>query len=207
MRICKSPSDIRAVELFCGNADLTKVFREYGMQCESVDYNPKYKPDVCADVYNLGSAYLGAFDFIWLSPCCTTYSRAAHGLHREYKDLKPKTLYAKQCDNGNAELFKLLKELDIPFIAENPLGMFGWMPWCNGLFATTVYYSSYGGECAKPTELFSNRFELICNLRLPYKKGARRLDSISYSDFLGRCKMPKLLLECIAENVIDYLVR
>jgi hypothetical protein len=188
------------VELFSGNADITKALIDKGVNCVSVDYDPNKKPMLCCDVYKLTDEFLKQFSFIWLSPDCTTYSLASHGIHRRRGGLAVSD-YAKECDNNNTALFEQLKRLNIPFIAENPRAHFRNMPFVNGLYRKTVYYSTYGMNYAKPTDLFSNRAELLEVFNPEYIKGSKHLDCISYNDFLGRCKMPPRLIDDICKAV------
>ena len=191
----------RCIELFSGNADITKALNDYGFECVSVDYDINKNPMICADVYNLDNYFLRQFAFIWLSPDCTTYSLAGRGIHRT-KGSVAVSDYAKECDINNAQLFSRLRHLGIPFIAENPRGHMRHMPFVQGLARTTVYYSTYGDDFSpKPTDLFSNRPEILEVFNTKRTKTAKRLDHISYSDFLGRCKMPPRLIDDICKAV------
>ena len=191
----------RVIELFSGNADITKALIDKGIDCVSLDYDINKHPMICADVYNLTNGFLSEFAFIWLSPDCTTYSLAGRGIHRT-KGSVAVSDYAKECDRNNNELFSRLRILDIPFIAENPRGHMRHMPFVQDLARTTVYYSTYGAEFSpKPTDLFSNRPEILKVFNTERTKTTKRLDHISYSDFLGRCKMPPRLIDDICKAV------
>ena len=191
----------RCIELFSGNADITKALIKKGIDCVSVDYDPCKKPMLCCDVYKLTDDFLKQFSFIWLSPDCTTYSLACRGIHRT-KGSVAVSDYAKECDNNNAQLFSRLRRLGIPFIAENPRAHMRHMPFVQDLARTTVYYSTYGDDFSpKPTDLFSNRPEILEVFNTSRTKSTKRLDHISYSDFLGRCKMPPKLIDDICKAV------
>lgn len=191
----------RVIELFSGNADITKALINKGFDCVSLDYDIAKNPMICADVYKLDNDFLRHFAFIWLSPDCTTYSLAGHGLHRTKGGI-PVSNYAKECDRNNNELFTRLRMLNIPFIAENPRGHMRHMPFVQDLARTTVYYSTYDADFSpKPTDLFSNRPELLDVFNTERTKTAKRLDHIGYSDFLGRCKMPLRLIDDICKAV------
>ena len=192
---------MKVAELFSGNADITKALNDYGFECVSVDYDISKNPMICADVYNLDDYFLRQFAFIWLSPDCTTYSLAGRGIHRT-KGSVPVSDYAKECDINNARLFSRLRHLGIPFIAENPRAHMRHMPFVQGLARTTVYYSTYGADFSpKPTDLFSNCPEILGIFNTERTKTTNRLDHISYSDFLGRCKMPPRLIDDICKAV------
>jgi len=190
---------MKIVELFSGNGDITKVLKEKGYECVSVDYDASKHPDLCVDVYSLPKEFFQQFDVIWLSPDCTTYSIASHGIHR-YKGGLPKSKIAEEVDVLNVKLFQILKELNIPFICENPRGHFRHMNWTKDLYRITLFYSTYGALYTKPTDLFSNREELLKGFNTKKTNGTRHLDNVtSGKDFLGRCRIPALLLEDICE--------
>lgn len=194
----------KAIELFSGNADITKALLAAGIDALSDDYDAAKKPDIIADVYDLTPKFLKNFAFIWASPDCTTYSLASHGKHRRKGGVAVSD-YAKQCDKNNAALIKKLVELNVPFIIENPRGHFRNMPFAQNLYLCTVYYSQYGMPYSKPTDLLSNRpiahyFDTrkkLTGLHLDYCK--------AYGDFLGRCKMPPLLIDDIVKCVKDLI--
>lgn len=196
----------KVIELFSGNADITNALRAAGIDAVSVDYDPAKKPDIVADVYGLPSFFLKDFSFIWASPDCTTYSLASHGKHRRKGGI-PVSDYAKQCDENNNAFIKMLVDLDVPFIIENPRAHFRNMPFVKCLYRTTIYYSQYGAPYSKPTDLFSNRplyglFDTarkLTRVHLDYCKG--------YGDFLGRCKIPERLIKDIVTAIAVLIER
>ena len=194
----------KVVELFSGNADITKALVAAGVDAVSVDYDAEKKPDIVADVYELTPEFLKGFSFIWASPDCTTYSLASHGKHRKSGGV-PVSDYAKQCDENNARFVELLIKLDIPFIIENPRGHLRNMPFMQPLFHCCVYYAQYGAPYSKPTDFFSNSpishlFDTrkkTTGLHLDYCK--------SYRDFLGRCKIPEALIADIVAAIKSFI--
>lgn len=196
----------KAIELFSGNGDIAKALNAHGIETLTLDYDPAKRPDIVADVYSLTPEFLRQFGFIWASPDCTTYSLASHGKHRR-KGGVPVSDYAKQCDANNERFIKMLVELDIPFIVENPRAHMRNMPFMQGLHRCAIYYSQYGAEYSKPTDLFSNRpisqfFDSKTNFtrkHLDYCK--------TYGDFLGRCKIPDLLITAIVEAIAELMER
>lgn len=108
----------------------------------------------------------------------------------------------KECDENNSKLFKLLEELDIPFIAENPRRHFRNISFTKNLYRITIYYSTYGAEYTKATDLFTNRKDLLKFFDTRYIRGSRHLDySVGHENFLGRCLMPHRLIEDIVKAV------
>lgn len=190
----------RCIELFSGNGDITKILKSHGIDCISVDYDSKKNADLCCNVYELSDDFLKQFQFIWLSPDCTTYSIAQHGIHRTTNGV-PVSEYAKQCDYNNNNFINRLLKLDIPFIMENPRGYMRHKPFVKNLNRITVYYSTYGMRYQKPTDLFSNVMFFNSYFRLWKKtEGTIPLDYAA-SSFLDRCKMPSELIEDIVEFV------
>lgn len=192
---------MKVYELFSGNGDITKTLKENNINAVSIDYDSKKNPDICKDVYKMSKKDFKDVCFIWASPDCTTYSFASHGLHR-IKGQIPVSQYAKECDINNEKFIALLKELNIPFIIENPRAHFRHMGFVKGLYRVTVYYSTYGMEYAKPTDLFSN-VDISKYFNQTITKGNKPLDYVcsSYKDFLGRCRIPKKLIEDIVKCV------
>lgn len=191
----------KVLELFSGNADITKAFnQDTNTNAYSVDYNPSYNPTYCTNVYTLNDNFLKKFDFIWLSPDCTTYSLASHGLHR-IKGGVPVSDYAKQCDENNTALIKRLIANGVPFIIENPRCHFRNMEFVKDLHRITIYFSTYGECYEKPTDLFTNCEDLLKYFDTRHVKGTKHLDYVKqYNNFLGRCKMPKRLIEDIVKS-------
>lgn len=193
---------MKFLELFSGNADITKELIKRGHSCISVDYDPNKKADICTDVYALTDAFLSQFDCIWLSPDCTTYSIAGHGLHRSKGGIAV-SKYAEQCDIMNSQLINRLIKLDIPFIIENPRGFLRHKPFMSHLDRITIYYSTYGTIYTKPTDLWSNRKEALNYFNTTTTKGNKQLQEVTCSkQFLKRCKIPDALLNDICDAMI-----
>lgn len=68
---------MKFLDLCSGKEGVTKEFRKSGWDCVTVDINPKFNPDICADINNLHLESPGDYDLIWASPVCTEYSKAA----------------------------------------------------------------------------------------------------------------------------------
>ena len=147
----------KCLELFSGNGDITNKLNKYdNIICHSVDYNENYEATYHKNVYELSEEFLKTYDFIWLSPDCTTYSFAAHGIHRRKGNI-PVSDYAKYCTKNNRALIEMLKKNDVPFIIENPRAFMRQEDFVKDLKRITIYYSAYGTPYSKPTDLFSNR--------------------------------------------------
>jgi len=68
---------MRLLDLCSGKEGVSKEFRKAGWDCVTIDINPKFKPDIIADINNLHLEAPGDYHFIWASPQCTDYSKAA----------------------------------------------------------------------------------------------------------------------------------
>lgn len=193
-------NQFKILELFSGNGDISKAFNEQGYKCISIDWNEATAADIHQDIYTIDKDYFKQFNFIWLSPDCTTYSYAQHGIHRKTGGVAVSD-YAKQCDENNAKLINLLLSLNIPFIIENPRAHFRHMEFVKDLYRITVFYSTYGAENTKPTDLFSNNKNLLNHFNTLQTRGTLYTDRISYKNFLDRCKMPRALIYDIVKAV------
>ena len=204
---------IYCVELFSGNADITKRLNQLpNVKCKSVDYNADFKPDICIDVFDIRDlahlAQLCGFpriDFVWASPDCTSYSLASHGIHRKAGGIAVSD-YAKLSDKLNYHLWNDILNNSIYYIVENPRAHYAKMSFCKYTKKITIYYSQYGMNVPKPTDLMSNDLNLGCffDTRKPPKMGVTCGSTIGLggvSGFLNRCKMPERLIDDIAKYV------
>ncbi len=63
----------RMLDLFAGLGGASQAMRARGWQVVTVELDPKFRPNVVADVSRL--PIRGQFDLIWASPPCTEFSR------------------------------------------------------------------------------------------------------------------------------------
>lgn len=200
------------IEFFSGSSRISNYFKSMGWNVLTVDYEPKFKADLCINIYDhldidfyKNALGVSKIDFIWGSPDCATYSLAAGSKHR-FKGGLPKTDYAKYCDYHNTKFIVWLKSLKIPFIIENPLGYFQNMEFVNGLYCYKVDYFSYGSKYLKPTCFFSNMFTLkFKKFRSRKEKVGTSIENVSSSNYLERCYIPDLLIADIYDNVYKFV--
>ena len=157
---------MQTVELFCGKKSFSKVAASRGHQTFTVDFNPKFKPDLCIDIMNLTEQMLpGHVDFMWISRDCQTYSVGSGGKHfktepyayRKY-NLIPLTEAAKFNYKLVEHWLKIALSRRVKFfVVENPRGLLNHHPAMRLIpFKSTVYYADYGFTYMKPTDLWHN---------------------------------------------------
>lgn len=169
------------LELFAGTRSIGKAFEAAGHKVISIDWDKKFKDiDLYADIGTLTASQIielcggRAPDIIWASPDCTTYSIAAISHHRTKEangNLAPKSDYAKRCDEINAHVIELIKELKPKYyFIENPRGGMRKMWFIQGMPRYTVTYCQYGDSRQKPTDIWTNHPSP--NFKPPCKPGS-----------------------------------
>ena len=166
---------MKVLELFAGTRSIGKAFEAAGHEVFSVEWDRKHEGiHLHADIGEVTAeeiiAKFGRPDVIWASPDCTTYSIAAISHHRtreEDGNLAPKSEYAIKCDAVNANVLRLINELQPKYyFIENPRGGMRKMWFTRDLPRHTVWYCQYGDMRAKPTDLWTNhpnpQFKPVC---------------------------------------------
>lgn len=143
---------MKILELFSGTESFSKVARERGHDCLTIDNNEKLKPDLLRDILTVDADEIinnwGYPNFIWASPPCTHFSIATHR-HWENQEPKPQTIESIKLLHHT---LGLIMNLHPKFwILENPRGR---MRWIMGNPPNTVFYGAYGHSVAKPTDLW-----------------------------------------------------
>jgi hypothetical protein len=135
---------MRVLELCAGSKSFTKVCTSMGWDCTTVDVNPRYEPDILADVRALHFTE-GEFDVIWASPPCEHYSIAKT---RGERNLALYDSIAQAC-------LRIIDEVKpLVWIVENPMGLLRHRPFMAGLPKWTVDYCMFGAPYRKRTDLF-----------------------------------------------------
>ena len=203
------------LDLFCGTKSIANAFEERGHEVYTVDWDKRFNPTLCADIGALTAQDIidlcgGVPDVIWCSPDCTSYSVAAISYHRMREtngNLKAITDYAKRCDEINAHLVELLKELNPKYwFIENPRGALRKMDFMQGLPRYTVTYCQYGETRAKPTDIWTNhpnpQFKPPCKngdpCHVPAPRGART-GTQGLANRIEKARIPKKLCEHIVD--------
>jgi site-specific DNA-cytosine methylase len=207
---------MKLLELFSGQGSISATFKERGHQAYRVDWSEKVEAELHIDIKTLTVAKVielcdGLPDVIWASPQCTTYSIATHR-HRTLSDgLVAKTALAKQDDEINIVMWKLIDELieagSRYYFVENPRGRMRHMPFVQGRMRHTISYCSYGRKgnakgyenlyIKKPTDIWTNHdwpaFSPICrSTNVDHRHGAH--GEANKRDYLNRSEIPKELI-------------
>ena len=185
---------MKVLELFAGTRSIGKAFEACGHEVFSIEWDKQFeKIDLYADILTVTAQDIldkfGKPDVIWASPDCTTFSIAAISHHRrknpETGNLDPVSDYAKQCDDVDRHVLKLIEELapKVYFI-ENPRGGMRKMTWMQGLPRYTVTCCQYemdkpaSERRMKPTDIWTNhpdpQFKPICKNGDPCHASAPR---------------------------------
>lgn len=204
---------MRILELFAGTRSIGKAFEAQGHEVFSVEWDERH-PDIdwYVDIGNITAQdILDRFakpDVIWASPDCTSYSIAAISHHRtreENGNLAPKSDYAKLSDGVNANLLRLIRELDPTYyFIENPRGGMRKMTFMQDLPRHTVTYCQYGDTRMKPTDIWTNHpspdFRPMCKNGMPCHEAAPRgskTGTQGLKNSLERSRIPTDLCEHI----------
>jgi len=146
---------MKLLELFCGTKSITRVFQEHGCETFTVDFNPKFKPDLCCDILYFNKSMLNGFkpDVIWCSPPCQTFSMAGHNYFMGYPT-------NAKCYIGLALVYRcleIIRELKPKYwFIENPRAGLRSVWFMKPLKRYTVTYCQYGFDRMKPTDIWTN---------------------------------------------------
>ena len=69
---------LKVLDLFSGMGGFSEAFKQRGHKVTRVDIDPRFEPDICADILNISPSDLrgsGAYDIILASPVCTEFTR------------------------------------------------------------------------------------------------------------------------------------
>lgn len=190
------------IELFSGSKIVSNTFENRGFKSFSVDNNSKYNPDLCIDILKLEKHHLPAHPaFIWLSPVCTHFSRAADKRHWNKTIIsRIGRSYSAQTPEAENSILLLKKSIEVlswypdtPFILENPVGrIIHFSDLQNtGHHRYYVNYFDFGFDYSKETFLFTNLF-----LPLPVKRKKVHAPSVrNQSGSYNRSKVPAQLID------------
>lgn len=206
---------MKVLELFAGTRSIGKAFEARGHEVYSVEWDKQFDNiDLYENVLNLTAEQIirefGRPDVIWASPDCTTYSVAAISTHRHKEPnghLTPMTDYARFCDEVNAHVIDLIRELNPKYyFIENPVGGLRKMSFMAGLPRHTVTYCQYGERRQKPTDIWTNHpnpmFKPACKRGAPCHDAAPRgakTGTQALKNAVEKARIPVMLCEHIVD--------
>ena len=76
---------MKIIEFFCGTKSFSKVAKRFGHEIFTIDFNPKFKPDMVVDMLYFKKNMLPKEwrkpDMIWCSPPCETFSLSGNSMY------------------------------------------------------------------------------------------------------------------------------
>lgn len=169
-----------------GSKSATKAFSDRGHIVETLDIEGDHTYTTDIREFHPGKEY----DFMWFSPPCTEFSKAAWRLGK-CRQRKPDLSIVQAC-------FKIIKESDPTYwIIENPVGC---MRYFIGPPEITINYSDYGHACKKPTALWG-RFPWFWSSVQSNNKTILFKDAFPKKNDIARSKIPYELSLAICKAV------
>ena len=206
---------MKVLELFAGTRSIGKAFEARGHEVYSIEWDKRFDGiDWYEDIGKITAEDIltrfGHPDVIWASPDCSSYSVAAISRHRRREangNLAPISDYAKFCDEVNAHVVDLIRELAPKYwFIENPRGGLRKMDFMQSLPRYTVTYCQYGETRMKPTDIWTNhpnpQFKPPCHYGDPCHEPAPRGSRTGTQKLNGsaeRARIPTLLCEHIVD--------
>ena len=148
---------MKILELYCGTKSFSNVAKERGHKVFTIDFNPKFKPDIVVDMLYFKKEMLPKEwrnpDVLWCSPPCETFSLSGNSMFMGFPTTSKSYI-------GLALAYKcieMIRELKPKYwIIENPRAGLRNVWFMKLLDKTTVTYCQYGFKNMKPTDLFNN---------------------------------------------------
>lgn len=159
--------DMLVFDLFSGLGGWSQAFKDMGHTVVTLDFEEKFKPDICADILTVKAEDLlkyGKPDVILASPPCNCFSMLS--VYRHWKDGKPIDDETLKAIEILKHTLKLIEELKPTYwVIENPVGMMRTLPFMKKYHHRVITQCQYGERKMKPTDLWG---------KFPYWFSARR---------------------------------
>lgn len=206
----------KGVEIFSGSGTITKALNNAGLVSKTIDIRKRKgvcEPDLRMDVMDLSARHI--YDlletkqvfFMWLSPPCDIWSLASGGYHLDDR-FNPKTDKAKEHLKILKKSLALVREIKpVYFFVENPRGKLRHYPPMidflvkNGGMTKELTLSSYGFPTTKPTNIFTNAYDLNFKELDAFGRGAKCDNNF---DNLTKAKRQAIPVQ-LANEIADYL--
>ena len=155
---------MRVLELFSGTGSVGREAQKRGFLVHSIDIAGD--PTERADLLTWDPTTLPFVpDFLWASPPCVSWSRAAQRRHRTWDDLTPRTEVAVVGEKLVLRTLELIRHFlalnpRLRWCIENPRGMLRRFPPMAALPMVEVYYCQYGRPYQKATHIWTNTLDV-----------------------------------------------
>ena len=154
---------MKILELFSGTESFSKVARERGHECFTVDNDASFNPSLCIDIMELTPEMViekfGSPDVIWASPPCQKFSimTVYRNWIKEGDNYTPKNEDVKNAIEIIKHTLLIIEKLQPKFwIIENPRAMLRKQNFMPNEKRKTVTYCQYGLEYQKATDIWTN---------------------------------------------------
>lgn len=147
---------VKILELFSGTGSIARSFKNLGAKTLTLDLDNYHRPDINLDVMQLDYRQWkpGEFDFVWASPPCTCFSRAAGSKYFTSSGPRKTTEFQKALDVVSRTI-EIISYLEPRYwLIENPVGHLRNMDIMKTLPRHTVTYCRYGYMFQKATDLW-----------------------------------------------------
>jgi hypothetical protein len=198
------------LELFSGSKQMATAFEKRGWEVFTVDYEAKYKPDLCIDIMRLLPDDIidkfGKPDVIWSSPDCTCFSVASLR-HYWYKG-RPKNAKTRKAIELHKRALYLTTELASKYwFIENPRAMLRKQGFMAPYTRYTITYCQYGYFSQKPTDIWTNhpnpQFKPVCHPGDKCHDAAERGTRIGGIQKLHGSYARSLIPDQLCEHIVD----
>lgn len=205
------------LEIFSGTGSAGKVANKLGYDVISIDIDPKFKPNIVANILELKYKELPTPNFIWASVPCNTFSYLICSGKTPSRDCKTYKAITKIGELGDKILNRTLKIIryfenlnnDLKWVIENPRGMMRRQPQMVNFDLSTTSYCNYEDARNKPTDFFNNfnlQLKPVCNPSEPHKvKAGQKVSHIEITnlDLCDRYRIPPKLIKVIFEQAFN----
>lgn len=152
-----SEPKMKVLEIYCGTKSFSKVAKNKGYEVFTVDFNPKFKPDIVADMLYFNIKSLPKEwrnpDILWMSPPCQSFSMSGNSMYLGFPT-GSKTYIGLALAYKCIELIQTLKPKY--WVIENPRAGLRSVWFMKPLPRTSVSYCQYGMNRMKPTDIWNN---------------------------------------------------
>ena len=148
---------MKVLEVYSGTSSFGKVCKNKGHDVFTIDFNPKFKPDIVVDMLHFDIKMLPKEwrhpDVLWCSPPCETFSLSGNSMFMGFPT-GSKTYIGLALAYKCIELIQKLKPKY--WIIENPRAGLRNAWFMKPLPRTSVSYCQYGLNNMKPTDIWNN---------------------------------------------------